>query len=100
MKSLSSLIEEKDRAKEISRDPAQKMVDEFFKRINAERIVRDMKPLPYVAVKLKVSHLSLDDLGFLLKKCQQSANFSKTFFGLLKIPRDNLNDGAENKDEK
>jgi hypothetical protein len=87
MKSLSGILTEKDRAKELIRDPRQKMIDTFWQRLNAERKAEDMKPLPFVAVSVKVQHLGLDDLGFLLKKCQQSANFSRTFFGLLKVKK-------------
>ena len=72
-------------AKELFKHPRLKMLDEFHKRINVERRADDMKDLPMRAIGVKTAHLSIDDLGYLLKKCQQSSNFSKTFFGLLKI---------------
>lgn len=74
-------------AKELFKHPRFKMLDEFHRRINAERRAEGMKELPVRAIGVKTAHLSLDDLGYLLKKCQQSANFSKTFFGLLKVKK-------------
>jgi len=84
MKSLDESLKNRD-LKKIFKHPRLKMLDEFHKRINTERQAVDMKPLPMSAIAVKTSHLSVDDLGYLLKKCQQSVNFSRTFFGLLKI---------------
>ena len=84
MKSLDETLKERD-IKRIFKHPRLKMLDEFHKRINAERKADGMKELPMSAIGVKTAHLSTDDLGYLLKKCQQSSNFSKTFFGLLKI---------------
>jgi hypothetical protein len=96
MKSLSEIFSKdqknKDRDKDqflknLARDPRQKMIDEFHRRVNNERVSQDMKPLPFIAIKMKVNHLGNDDMAYLLKKCQQSSNFSKMFFGLLKIKK-------------
>ena len=87
MKSLDENLKNLD-VKKLFKHPRLKMLDEFHRRINAERRAVDMKELPISAIAVKTSHLSVDDLGYLLKKCQQSANFSRTFFGLLKIPND------------
>ena len=86
MKSLSENLNNRD-IKGLLKHPRMKMLDEFHKRINAERLAQDMKALPMSAIAVKTAHLSVDDLGYLLKKCQQSSNFSKTFFGLLKIKK-------------
>ena len=86
MKSLSENLNNRD-IKALLKHPRMKMLDEFHRRINAERRADDMKELPMRAIGVKTSHLSLDDLGYLLKKCQQSPNFSKTFFGMLKIKK-------------
>ncbi|OHA90930.1 MAG: hypothetical protein A2832_00660 [Candidatus Zambryskibacteria bacterium RIFCSPHIGHO2_01_FULL_44_22b] len=86
MKSLSENLNNRD-IKALLKHPRMKMLDEFHRRINAERKADDMKELPMRAIGVKTSHLSLDDLGYLLKKCQQSPNFSKTFFGMLKIKK-------------
>ena len=86
MKSLDENLKNRD-IKRIFKHPRLKMLDEFHGRINAERRADDMKELPMSAIGVKTSHLSADDLGYLLKKCQQSSNFSRTFFGLLKIKK-------------
>ncbi len=89
MRDLSQFLKEnKEKVlKNLTRDPRQKMIDEFHRRINNERRAADMKPLPFMAIKMKVLHLGYDDMGFLLKKCQQSSNFSRCFFGLLKLKK-------------
>lgn len=87
MKSIDENLKNRN-DKGLFKHPRLKMLDEFHRRINAERRAVDMKELPMSAIAVKTSHLSVDDLGYLLKKCQQSANFSRTFFGLLKIPND------------
>lgn len=84
MKSLDENLKNRN-VKGLFKHPRLKMLDEFHKRINAERRAVDMKELPISAIAVKIAHLSVDDLGYLLKKCQQSSNFSKTFFGLLKV---------------
>lgn len=84
MKSLDENLKNRD-IKKLFKHPRLKMLDEFHKRINAERLKDGMKELPMSAVAVKTSHLSIDDLGYLLKRCQQSTNFSRTFFGLLKV---------------
>lgn len=86
MRSIDDNLKGRD-IKALLKHPRMKMLDEFHKRINAERKAEDMKELPMRAIGVKTAHLSLDDLGYLLKKCQQSSNFSKTFFGLLKIKK-------------
>ena len=86
MKSLGDNFKNRD-IKGLLKHPRMKMLDEFHKRINAERKAQDMKILPMSAIGVKTSHLSIDDLGYLLKKCQQSTNFSKMFFGLLKVKK-------------
>lgn len=67
--------------------PRLKMLDEFYRRINAERKAIDMKELPVRAIAVKTSHLSLEDMAYLLKRCSQSSNFSRCFFGSLKVPK-------------
>ena len=83
MKSLNEHIK-KHEVKEVLKHPRLKMLDEFHRRINAERQALDMRALPISAIGVKTAHLSIEDMAYLLKKCQQSSNFSRTFFGLLK----------------
>lgn len=68
----------------VFKHPRLKMLDEFYRRINAERVAEGMKTFPMSAIGVKTSHLSLEDLGYLLKRCSQSSNFSRCFFGSLK----------------
>ncbi|MFZ2484756.1 MAG: hypothetical protein WAX80_03290 [Minisyncoccia bacterium] len=84
MKSLDESLRNRD-FKKIFKHPRLKMLDEFHRRINAERVAVDMKVLPMSAIAVKTSHLSVEDMAYLLKRCSQSSNFSKTFFGSLKI---------------
>jgi len=87
MKSIDEHLKKHD-IKKIFKHPRLKMLDEFHHRINVERKAIDMKELPMRAVAVKTSHLSLDDLAYLLKRCSQSPNFSRCFFGSLKIRDD------------
>src|SRR3990167_8152413 len=84
MKSIDENLKNRN-VKGLFKHPRLKMLDEFHRRINAERRAADMKELPMRAVAIKTSHLSLQDLAFFLKRCSQSSNFSRCFFGSLKI---------------
>ncbi|PIP55487.1 MAG: hypothetical protein CO183_00420 [Candidatus Zambryskibacteria bacterium CG_4_9_14_3_um_filter_42_9] len=84
MKSLDENLKNRN-VKAIFKHPRLKMLDEFHKRINAERKAADMKVLPMSAVAVKTSHLSVQDMAYLLKRCSQSSNFSRCFFGSLKV---------------
>src|SRR3989344_323522 len=84
MKSLDDSLKNLD-VKRLLKHPRLKMLDEFSRRINAERKADDMKELPVRAIAIKTSHLSLEDMAYLLKRCSQSPNFSRCFFGSLKI---------------
>lgn len=67
--------------------PRFKMIDEMVIRINKDREGTRYKPLSKKVIGIKTSHLSIDDLGFLLKKMQQSHFPGKIFFGMLKIKK-------------
>ncbi|MEK7176677.1 MAG: hypothetical protein AAB719_00035 [Patescibacteria group bacterium] len=84
MKSISEALKSHD-LKELLKHPRLKMLDEFHARINAERRAADMKEFPIKVIAIKTSHLSVEDMAYLLKKCSQSANFSRCFFGSLKV---------------
>lgn len=86
MKSLDENLKNLD-ARKLLKHPRLKMLDEFYRRINAERKASDMRELPMRAIGVKTSHLSVEDLAYLLKRCSQSSNFSRCFFGSLKVPR-------------
>ncbi len=96
MKSLDDYLKKHD-IKALAKHPRLKMLDEFHRRINAERKAADMRPFPVKVIAIKTAHLSVDDMAYLLKRCSQSANFSKCFFGSLKVK----NPGeTKNKNEK
>ena len=84
MKSLDENLKNLD-VKKLFKHPRLKMLDEFHRRINAERRATEMKELPMRAIAVKTSHLSVEDMAYLLKRCSQSSNFSRCFFGSLKI---------------
>ena len=86
MKSLDENLKNRE-IKELFKHPRMKILDEFHRRINAERKAADMKALPMSAIGVKTSHLSVQDMAYLLKKCSQSSNFSRCFFGSLKIKK-------------
>ena len=86
MKSLDENLKDID-IKRLFKHPRLKMLDEFHKRINAERRKDGMKELPMSAIGVKTAHLTLEDMAYLLKKCSQSSNFSRTFFGSLKVQK-------------
>ena len=86
MKSLDENLKNRN-LKELIKHPRLKMLDEFHKRINMDRQRDGLKVLPISAIAVKTSHLSLDDMAYLLKICSQNSNFSKVFFGSLKVNR-------------
>lgn len=55
-----------------------------LERINKDRIGTKYKPLPFLALKLKVKHITDEDLKYHYFQCIKSDNFSRLFFGLLK----------------
>jgi hypothetical protein len=90
MKSLGDNLKDRD-IKRLFKHPRLKMLDEFYRRINAERKAADMKTLPISAIAVKTSHLSVQDMAYFLKRCSQSTNFSRCFFGSLKIKNSSTN---------
>lgn len=63
------------------------MIDEMYVRINKDREGTKYKPLSKKIIGIKTAHLNLDDLGFLLKKMQQSMYPGRVFFGSLKVKK-------------
>ena len=87
MKSIDENLKNRD-VRRLFKHPRLKMLDEFHRRINAERKAADLIELPMRAVAIKTSYLSIQDMAYLLKRCSQSSNFSRCFFGSLKIKND------------
>lgn len=85
MKSLQEYLGNEKAAKEFFKHPRHKLLDEMVKRINADRVGTKYKPLSVKIIGIKTAHLGIDDLGFLLKRMQQSMFPGKVFFGSLKV---------------
>ena len=84
MKTLQNYLGDQ-RIKELAKHPYSKLLDSFSKRVNEERVREGYKPLPmgFFTKRLKQFE-GLDAKYAFLKKCQQSRNFSKMFFGMTK----------------
>ena len=88
MKSLQELFNKnRDAIKEYLKSPEKKMVDEMLELINRDRRADFRKPLPWIAIKMKVKHLSSTDMDWLLKKMRANSYPGKVFFGSLKVKR-------------
>lgn len=96
MKSIAELIGATD-FEELIKHPRFKLLDIIEKRINHERQTDGFKKLPMRVYAIKTSHLSLEDLDFLVKKSSQSPNFGKVFFGMLKPKDGNLTQSFRSK---
>jgi hypothetical protein len=58
---------------------------EILSTLNRERIGSPYPQMKPVQLAVKISHIPTEDLYFLVKSCQQSSNFSKCFWGSLKV---------------
>ena len=86
MKNLGDFLKN-DRLKELTKHPRHKMIDEIFTRVNRDRVYAGYKPLSMKVYAIKVSHLGVDDLHFLVKRMSQSSSPAKVFFGSLKVKK-------------
>ena len=59
-------------------------VGKFTDKLNQYRNTDKYSPLKYPRVAKMIAHLSIQDLHYLWKKCEDSDNFSQCFWGLLK----------------
>ena len=88
MKTLFDLLKNKEEAiKELTKHPRHKLLDVALERINYDRRDTKYKPMSMKVLGIKTAHLSIDDLGYLVKSAQQKSNFSRLFFGLLKVKK-------------
>lgn len=86
MKSIEELARKRSE-NEFFKHPRHKFLDFIYQRVNTDRVSAGYKPLPKKVFAIKTSHLSLDDLDFLVKRMGQSLNPGKVFFGSLKIKK-------------
>jgi len=61
------------------------LISQFVEKINLERKGTKFKDITPRIVAIKTAHLSISDLYFFLKSCEQGDSFGKVFFGSLKI---------------
>ena len=62
----------------------QLVLKDIIELLNNDRINKKMKPLSVPFYAVKMSHLSVQDLYYLLSSCKQSDNFGKCWWGSLK----------------
>lgn len=60
------------------------LIGRFHVKLNQERKGTKYKPLSVKFVAVKVGHLSVSDLYFFFKRCNEGDSFGKVFFGALK----------------
>ena len=62
----------------------QLVLKDIIELLTNDRINKKMKPLPAKFYAVKMAHLSVQDLYYLLSLCKQSDNFGKCWWGSLK----------------
>lgn len=62
----------------------QELIQRFVDKINLERVGTKWKPVTARRINVLLSFLSVRDLHWLHKTCEQRDSFSKAFFGILK----------------
>lgn len=61
-------------------------VGKFTDRLNQTR--GNYPKLGYPRIGKALSHLTLQDLYYFWKRCEESDNFGRCFWGMLKVPKD------------
>lgn len=60
------------------------LIGQFLEKINEQRRLENGKEYKASYIAFRLSHIPTADLYFFYKKCEQSSNFNRMFFGLLK----------------
>lgn len=96
MKDLKDLLKEKERIKELSKHPYFKLLDIVYKRCNTERVTAGYKPMTYGFFAKQLSTFKGNARKYeILKMCQQSSNFAKCFFGMVKYEKYKIKNAKE-----
>ncbi len=66
----------------------QDIIQQCVDRINKDRKGSPFKAVSWKQINGKVSHLKGFELNWFFRECQKSANFSRYFFGKLKIQKE------------
>lgn len=83
-RTIKSTKPRKESEKDKITNERQSVIKQFVERLNVDRDGVIHKKLPPSAVAVKLSHLSLPDLYFLLKRAEQAKSFSAYFWWSLK----------------
>jgi hypothetical protein len=67
-----------------ARNEREEIIENIREQLNKGREGTKYKPLTFVAVKLKITHLDDWDLKFFYDKCKKAKSFGGCFFGELK----------------
>lgn len=62
----------------------QELIGRFCSGVNKNRSEGGYKIMPVIVIAAKLAHLETRDLYFMIKKCENSNNFGKVFWGELK----------------
>jgi hypothetical protein len=68
-----------------ARNERDELLMKFQAKINEERKGTEYKPMSFMAIKIKLTHLDDWDLKMFYETCNNSLNFSRCFFGKLKV---------------
>lgn len=67
------------------RNERDEVLSQIIDGVNKNRAADGFEELKPSFIAYKTSHLKVPDLYYLLSICKQSDNFSRTFFGCLKV---------------
>lgn len=85
MRTLQELLQIKTSSASNIRSERASIVQDFVERLNKEREGTQYKPLSPRSVAVKMAHLSLEDLYWFYKNCDNaSCGFSRAWWGSLK----------------
>lgn len=87
MNNISEILKDFDPKKLQNQEEIDKksLINQFWKKINECRSESGMGNTNYVNIYLKLRHLSAQDLRWFWSNCLKSNNFSKCFYGSLKV---------------
>jgi hypothetical protein len=71
--------------KKLRNDERAQIVGWFTDKINEERLGTKYKPLSPAYIATRVSHVNTDDLRSFYYSAEKAENFSKYFFGCLRV---------------
>lgn len=87
MQQISSLFPTFTLEKSKITNERQSVIKMFVDKLNAQRVSEGYKPLTARFVAIKLSHMSISDLYYFHSVCNNSNNFGRMFFGLLKVKK-------------